>query len=73
MLWCDIFAVELTFHPPPFLLGQVIAYSMNSEQIKELREAFVAIDTAGVGTITLEELRRVMLEHGVRRGMGGKE
>ncbi|CAM9788263.1 unnamed protein product, partial [Ascophyllum nodosum] len=47
----------------------VTAFQLDKEEIKQLKDAFLEVDTKGNGAISLEELRTVLLEHGV----GGEE
>jgi len=47
----------------------VVAHRAESKQIKEIREAFLEMDTSKEGTITLAELKAVLEQH----DMSGKE
>ena len=48
---------------PPLLL-QVIATSMNEEEIMGLKELFKSMDTDNSGSITYEELKAGLKRHG---------
>ncbi|CAM9401899.1 unnamed protein product, partial [Ectocarpus sp. 13 AM-2016] len=43
----------------------VTAFQLDREEIKQLKDAFLEVDTEGNGAISLEELRIVLREHGV--------
>jgi len=44
---------------------EAIAFSLNPQQIAELRDAFFAIDTDHSGTISMEELEKALIKRGV--------